>query len=185
MDYGRSPLGRDLVAAGHITDSRLTAVGNDPFKWQSVFRDAALDQTVTADDGAAYPRARLAMHQGGKDSMAAKYIKWKTEIRDLYGWALFHPGEVSATDRKARIKAIVNAYDMGQGLDSWVAMHGRGRKVNSVKGTFIHLPEGSGTFSLEGLHRELKASAEWMAKRSRSMVAVSYTHLTLPTICSV
>ena len=161
VQYRMSPLGRGLLEAGHVTDSRLYAVGPDPFKWEGRFRDAALHGTATADDAAAFPRARLAMHRGGEQ--ATLFIKYRDYILTHYGDLIFKDG-IPDKERRSRMKIITTAYDMGASLDFWLKDLGYGRLVESVKGTSLRVTGANGPvgdFSLSAYHQELQRSADW------------------------
>lgn len=163
--YVHSGLGRDLVAAGHVTGCRVSAVGPDPFKWALAFRTAALHGSWNADDTACYPTARQAM-TGGMGGEAAHFLAHREEILERYGEIMFGP-HMMEKDRRSRVKQITTAYDMGASLDFW-----KGEFTDAVVGTLagVSIMVGGRIFSLEAYRAELARAADWMAERAEGML---------------
>jgi hypothetical protein len=166
VEYCHSELGRDLLEAGHVVGSRLYARGADPFKWAKVFRHAAMHGAWEADDTACFPTARQAM-TGGSGGVASHFLAHRAEILAQYGTVMFG-SQLSAKERRARLKQITTAYDMGASLDFWKRDNPEA-EIGTLKGCQVFV--GGRLFSLEAYRDELCASAKGMAEKAEGMMA--------------
>ena len=168
VTYGHSELGRDLIEAGHVTGSRVSARGPDPFKWETGLRTAALHGAWSFDDTACYSTARQAM-TGGQGGEAAHFLRHRKEILAMYGDIMFGRCALRREEKLALVKRIATAYDMGASLDFW-----RGEKeygvaeIDTLSGKTVFV--GGRSFSLEAYRAELAATAAWMAQRAAGML---------------
>jgi hypothetical protein len=116
-----------LIEAGHVSGSREYATGVDPFRYPVRIRHAAWHGLLECDDGAAFPRAKLAMYPS--EPALARILQHREEVFEQYAQHLF--AEESPHEGYARMKCIVNGLDMGSGLEAWRAKYGDpfGRKI--------------------------------------------------------
>ena len=144
----------------------MYARGVDPFKWAKAFRRAAMHGAWEADDSACFATARQAM-AGKRGGMADHFLRHRRELLDMYGGLMFGD-QLGPEERRARMKRITTAYDMGASLDFWKRDNPEA-EIDTLRGVGPVLV-GLRQFSMEGYREELKGSAEWMAARAGSMM---------------
>ena len=78
--------------------------------------------------------------------------------------------QLGPEERRARMKRIATAYDMGASLDFWKRDNPEA-EIDTLRGVGPDaVLVGLRQFSMEGYREELKGSAEWMAARAGSMM---------------
>jgi hypothetical protein len=184
LEYRYSALGRSLVEAGHVTCSREYAKGEDPFKWPSDLRDAALgDISTNVDIVGCYQNVRLAMIPEGKAAVE-RFLSRREAVLAAIGRYLW-PDE-STKERRKRAKGVINAYDMGAGIDFWTKIEAWGRdpRKRSLRGVNLVLGDESGPqykgtkYSVSEYHAAQGRAAQWVAARSESMMDFIRAHFT-------
>ena len=165
LRYHYSGLGRDLFDAGHISGSRVYAGGQDPFTWPREMRAAAFHgMGAEYDDSAAYPRARAAMVPIGRDSTRA-FLANREPLLAAFGARLWK--EESIAERRARMKCVMNAWDMDASEDIWIRKFGNphGR---TLAGVTEAIP--GGTFSMQAYRAETAGATRWMAEHAPAVM---------------
>ena len=166
VEYQYSRVGRALAEAGHVTGSRVYAIGVDPFKgWSKGLRGAAMhDMGWECDDEAAYVTAKAAMVPGGRE-VTHRFMEHREEIMAGVGDALFRDhGDYAA--RRQWAKRIFAGYDNDATLEGWAhSTQGRheGRTVGGMRlwvGVTATSP-GVG-FEPREYWRAQKESTKWM-----------------------
>ena len=165
LEYRHSELGRDLMEAGHVRDSRVYVKGADPFKWARPLRRAALHGVWEADDTACFPTARQAM-VGTQGGHAAHFLEERKAILNMVGSVMFGD-QLSPEERRSRVKRITTAYDMGASLDFWRDDNPEA-VVLTLRGCGVLA--GNRIFSIEGYRSELAEAGVRMAERADSML---------------
>ena len=166
VEYKYSQVGRALVEAGHVTGSRVYAIGVDPFKgWDKGLRGAAMhDMGWECDDEAAYVAARVAMVPGGRE-VTERFVEHREEILAGVGDALFRAhGDYAA--RRQWTKRIFAGYDNDATLEGWAhSSQGRheGRTVGRVRLWVGETATSPGVaFEPREYWRAQKESTRWM-----------------------
>ena len=121
-------------------------------------RDAALhDRAYGFDDSAAYARIRAAMVPEGRGTTAT-FLTHREEIFDAFGSHLW-PDEEEA-ERRKRMKATTNAYDMDAGANIWERRFGNPRK-RTLRGVTKTLSDGT-KFSMEAYQKAQEGGTDWL-----------------------
>ena len=165
IDYAYSPMGRALVEAGHVTCSRVYAIGVDPFKgWDKHLRKAAFHDTGwECDDAAAFPNARVAMVPNGDDT-TRMFLVHREEIFAKVGETLF-PEEMCRGNRRDWVKKIFAGYDNDATMEGWAKTTSGCPRGRTIKGIQITVGQdgGAGTvFRPEDYWRAQQQSSAWM-----------------------
>ena len=160
VEYRYSRVGRLLVEAGHVTGSRVYAIGVDPFKgWDKGLRGAAMHNAGwECDDEAAYVTARIAMVPEGSD-ITRKFVEHRSEIFRQVGAALFQ-GHGSEAAQRQWVKRIFAGYDNDAGLEGW-ARHTQGDHGGRKMGDVVVRLEGA-----SGAQEEFRPRAYWQAQQN-------------------
>lgn len=167
LRYRHSPLGAALVDAGLVADSRLYAVGVDPFKYPKRIRRLCLQKYgVDFDDVAAYPRAKVAIAKCGRSESLA-YLSNRECIMEQIG-NHFLPS-LPAPIRRQHVKVLFNSLDMDGTYEGWRKTSGIPKEVQ-LNGLSVRLSCG-GLFDLENYMQQQPAATNEIAKALPQMLS--------------
>ena len=117
IDWSHCAIGRRMVAAGHITQSREYAKGTDPFKCGTIIRQIAMSKFgLEGDDAGSFPNAGVQMCPIGK-STCEIFTENRDSIMKQLGECYFPHLPYSIT--RERIKTLINKLDNSGSFNTW------------------------------------------------------------------
>ena len=178
ISYRHSRLGAELVAAGHVTESREYAVQRapDPFALPRALRRLAFARVgYDLDDAASFPRAKAAVVVPCRAAVRF-FLAHRAEIMRQMGAYFFGGSSLTDAERRDRIKALFNSLDMDGTYSAWRVRMGIADGTLPAAAMVVDLG-ASGRFDFAAYRNAQAVGASWLADRLPAMRAFVVAHL--------